>query len=207
MEDLILQQVEDEEVHAVREIILDEWRGSAISASEKSLLETYVFVNFLSLSGCGLASLSNFPELSGLMKLDLSMNRISEGLDNLSLCTELLQLNLSSNLISDIDSLRPLANLPNLLSLELADNSVTDIEDYREKVFELCSSIEVLDGLNAEGQEVSLEDEEISDDDFSPSSDSEDFEKDEDSDFEPEEKSKRKRRGGDVEPRAQKHRK
>mmetsp|Transcript_26672 Transcript_26672/g.48024 ORF Transcript_26672/g.48024 Transcript_26672/m.48024 type:complete len:185 (+) Transcript_26672:2-556(+) len=169
----------------------------------------YTSLNFLSMSGCGLTSLANFPNLGALLKLDLSKNSITGGLDNLSNCVELMQLSLTENQIKTIDSLQPLANLPNLLSLELEDNPVAEVEGYREKVFELCSSLEVLDGLNVEGQEVSMSEEEGSDEDFSPDSDFEDFEEEEeDESFDSEEeKPKRKRRGGDPEPQPRKHKK
>jgi hypothetical protein len=208
MEALIRQQVQDEDVDAVEEILLDEWKGTAISPQEKSLIETYAnSLNLLSFAGSGLTSLSNFPALGALMKLDLSQNKISGGLDNLSRCAELIQLDLIDNQIRSIDSLSPLVNLPNLLSLELHGNPVTEVEGYREKVFEICRSLEVLDGLNVEGQEVSLS-EEGSDDDFSIDSDFDDPEEEEESeadDFDSEdEKPKRKRRGGDVEPRKHK---
>jgi hypothetical protein len=208
MEALIQQQVGDEDVDTVEEIILDAWRGSSISANDKALLETYDSLNFLSLSGCGLTSLANFPSLGALYRLDLSKNSISGGLDNLAGCAVLMQLDLSGNQIKTIASLRHLASLPSLLSLELVDNSVTEVEGYREGVFELCSSLEVLDGLNVEGQEVSLEDDEGSDEEFSPS-DSEDFEEEEeDESFDSEEeKPKRKRRGGDMEPKPRKQKK
>jgi hypothetical protein len=208
MEALIRQQVQDEDVDAVEEIMLEEWKGSSISPQEKSLIETYAAsLNLLSFAGSGLTSLSNFPALGALMKLDLSQNKISGGLDNLSGCVELIQLDLIDNQISSIDSLRPLSNLHNLLSLELHGNPVTEVEGYREKIFELCNALEVLDGLNVEGQEVSLS-EEGSDDEFSIDSDFDDLEEEEESEAEEseseEEKPKRKRRGGDVEPRKHK---
>jgi hypothetical protein len=207
MEALIQQQLGDEDVDTVEEIILDAWRGSSISANDKALLETYDSLNFLSLSGCGLTSLANFPSLGALYRLDLSKNSISGGLDNLTGCAFLIQLDLSGNQIKTIASLSPLASLPSLLSLELVDNSVTEVEGYREGVFELCSSLEVLDGLNVEGQDVSLEGEEGSDEEFSPSGeDFEEEEEDESYDSE-EEKPKRKRRGGNVEPKPRKQKK
>lgn len=209
MESLIRQKLEDEVPEAIEEIELDDWKGSSISAQEKLALEALTSLNFLSLSGCGLTSLSNFPTLDALLKLDLSKNLITAGLDNLSECQELLQLSLSDNQIKTIDSLRPLANLTNLLSLELDGNPVVEVEGYREKVFELINSLEILDGLDVEGVEVSIgEGESLSDEDFSPESDDSIEEEDDEESFDSEDfKPKRKRKGGDVEPKPRKQKK
>lgn len=74
-------------------------------------------------------------------------------------------LKLSNNLIRDFENLMPLAafradvNTPQvLLNLDLGGNPVTDVERYRERIFEgLLPELEVLDGLDPEGNEVNSE--------------------------------------------------
>jgi hypothetical protein len=44
--------------------------------------------------------------------------------------------------------------LKNLYSLDLIGNPVCELENYQEMVFEMIPSLEVLDGLNQEGDEV-----------------------------------------------------
>lgn len=74
-------------------------------------------------------------------------------------------LKLSNNLIRDFENLLPLAafradvNTPQvLLNLDLGGNPVTDVERYRERIFEgLLPELEVLDGLDPEGNEVNSE--------------------------------------------------
>lgn len=205
MEDVIREQVQDEDVDSVEEISLDEWRGTGISEGDKSALETYSSLNVLSMSGCGLTSLANFPHLTTLIKLDLSDNSLTGGLEHLKHCKGLLQLNLADNNLKSIADLRPLALLANLYSLELSGNPVADIEGFRGKIFELCSSLEILDGLNANGEEDSFSDEGssvVSDEDFSPESDEDEDEEDVPSDSE---EYRPKRKGKTQEPESQPH--
>ena len=59
----------------------------------------------------GLTSLKGFPKLPKLKRLELSDNRISNGLDNLIECQELEYLNLCGNKIKDLESLEPLVSI------------------------------------------------------------------------------------------------
>lgn len=211
MEEVIREQVQDENVESVEEITLDSWESSSISAADKSMLELYTSLNVLSMVGCGLTSLVNFPALSKLIKLDLSDNALKDGLDHLKACNELLQLNLCDNQIKTIEDLSPLGQLSNLYCLELLGNDVATTEGYRAKVFELCSSLVVLDGLDEKGSEIpiSSEDEnsfEGSEDDFSIDSDLEGEDEDLQSDSE-EYRPKRTNGGNEPESNPRKYRK
>jgi acidic leucine-rich nuclear phosphoprotein 32 family protein A/C/D len=64
----------------------------------------------LSMINVGLTNLRNFPKLPNLKKLELSENRISNGLDNLLGCPNLTNINLSNNKIKELDVLQPLVN-------------------------------------------------------------------------------------------------
>ena len=50
--------------------------------------------------------------------------------------------------------------LPRLTSLELLDCPLTQEESYRDKLFEMLPSLQVIDGFNRSGDEVESDDEE-----------------------------------------------
>jgi acidic leucine-rich nuclear phosphoprotein 32 family protein A/C/D len=62
-------------------------------------------------------------------------------------------LKLGNNLIRNFDNLKQLGKVDGLINLDLSSNPVTEVQDYREALFELIPSLEVLDGLDKEGQE------------------------------------------------------
>lgn len=126
----------------ITELILDNCRSTYIDG----LTDSFTALETLSLINVGLVSLKNFPKLSNLRKLELSDNRISNGLNHLTGSPKLTHLNLSGNRIKDFDELQPLKDLENLEVLDLFNNQVTLIENYREKLFQLIPSLNYLDG-------------------------------------------------------------
>lgn len=96
----------------------------------------------------GLTTLKGFPKLPNLKKLELSDNRISNGLNYLTTSPKLQYLNLSGNKIKDLDALKPLEEFKNLAVLDLFNNDATQVENYREKVFKMLPSLSFLDGYN-----------------------------------------------------------
>lgn len=100
----------------------------------------------LSLINVGLTSLKGFPKLPNLQRLELSDNRISNGLNLLQSSPKLQNLNLSGNRISDLETLQPLKEFKHLKNLDLFNNVATSIEGYRQKVFGLIKSLKYLDG-------------------------------------------------------------
>lgn len=110
------------------------------------LTDEYTNLEILSLNNVGLTTLKGFPTLPKLRKLELSDNRISNGLNFLNGCKKLTHLNLSGNKIKDLQTLKPLEEFENLRNLDLFNNDVTNIEDYRTKVFALHPSLKYLDG-------------------------------------------------------------
>ncbi|XP_026321846.1 acidic leucine-rich nuclear phosphoprotein 32 family member A [Hyposmocoma kahamanoa] len=140
----------------VRELNLDNCRSTNIVG----LTDEYVNLEILSLNNVGLTTLKAFPALPKLRKLELSDNRISNGLNFLSGCKKLTHLNLSGNKIKDLETLKPLKEFENLKNLDLFNNEVTAIEDYRSKVFALHPSLKYLDGFDKEDREVEDSDEE-----------------------------------------------
>lgn len=126
----------------MKELNLDNSRSTNIVG----LTDEYTSLEILSLNNVGLTTLKGFPNLPKLRKLELSDNRISNGLNFLSGCKKLTHLNLSGNKIKDLETLKPLEGFENLKNLDLFNNEVTSIEDYRNKVFALHPSLQYLDG-------------------------------------------------------------
>lgn len=101
----------------------------------------------LSLINVGLVTLKGFPKLPSLQKLELSDNRISNGLAYLfDTCPNITNLNLSGNRLKDLEALKPLEKFEQLEVLDLFNNEATSIDNYREKVFALIPSLKYLDG-------------------------------------------------------------
>ncbi|XP_053603525.1 acidic leucine-rich nuclear phosphoprotein 32 family member A isoform X1 [Plodia interpunctella] len=155
----------------VKELNLDNCRSTSIVG----LTDKYVNLEILSLNNVGLTSLKGFPPLPKLRKLELSDNRISNGLNFLNGCPKLTHLNLSGNKIKDLESLKPLEEFKNLKNLDLFNNEVTGLDDYRNKVFALHPSLKYLDGFDKDDREADDSDEEErEEDEMNGNNDSED---------------------------------
>jgi len=165
MEREIQLQVNNVDPSEVEELVLDNWNGEQLSLEHKQLLERYNNLDFLSLSGCGLRSLKNFPELPNLIKLDLTHNDLSGELQSISHLPELMQVCLNSNRIATLQELEPLKPLENLISLDLDQNPVCELPEFRKKVFKILPQLKLLDDLNSEGEEGPLFSEEEEDQD------------------------------------------
>lgn len=126
----------------VTELILDNCRSTNIVG----LTDDFTALETLSLINVGLTTLKGFPTLPNLKKLELSDNRISNGLSHLATSTKLTHLNLSGNKIKDLEELKALEQFQALLVLDLFNNEATAIDSYREKIFALIPSLKYLDG-------------------------------------------------------------
>ncbi|KAJ2952309.1 hypothetical protein O0L34_g4593 [Tuta absoluta] len=134
----------------VKELNLDNCRSTNIVG----LTDEYINLEILSLNNVGLTTLKAFPTLPKLRKLELSDNRISNGLNFLKGCKKLTHLNLSGNKIKDLETLKPLEDFENLKNLDLFNNEVTAIDDYRSKVFAQHPSLRYLDGFDKDDREA-----------------------------------------------------
>ncbi|OMJ80615.1 hypothetical protein SteCoe_19100 [Stentor coeruleus] len=156
MEEIILSKTEALKFEDVEQINLESWQGNSISLQEKQILERYQNISYLSLSGCGLQDLENFPALSNLIKLNLKHNSIEKGLENLIVLKSLAHLNLSCNKIYSIETFRPLLALEDFSYLDIDGCPVTEIDDYREKIFELLPSLQAINLIDRSGNEWSF---------------------------------------------------
>ncbi|XP_045183925.1 acidic leucine-rich nuclear phosphoprotein 32 family member B-like [Mercenaria mercenaria] len=175
----------------IAELNLDNCRSQAI----EGLTDGYTALESLSIINVGLTGLKGFPKLQNLRKLELSDNRVSSGLNNLTGCVNLTHLSLSGNKIKDFEPLEPLKDLANLKSLDLFNCEVTNADDYREKVFELLPNLKYLDGYDRDDQEAEddededgvddeedFDDEEVEDEEGDDDDDDEEGEPDDDDD-------------------------
>lgn len=165
----------------ITELILDNCRSTNI----EGLTDSFVALEVLSLINVGLTSLKNFPKLPALRKLELSDNRISNGISHLTGSPKLTHLNLSGNRIKDFEELQPLKELEKLEVLDLFNNEVTATENYRDKIFELIPSLKYLDGFDREDTEAPSdeEDEANGGGDDDDEEDSSDYDEDDDNDI------------------------
>jgi len=85
--------------------------------------------------------------------LDLGLNCLNDGLENLSSCENIEYLDLKGNKIQTIEQLEPLTKLTSLKTLELLNCEIASIENYREKIFKLLPNLKYLDGLDKDGNE------------------------------------------------------
>ncbi|VVC27663.1 Leucine-rich repeat,Leucine-rich repeat domain, L domain-like [Cinara cedri] len=127
----------------IDQLILDDCRSTAIVG----LTDEYTGLRSLSLINVGLTSLKGFPKLPLLSYLDVSENRISNSLQNLSGCIQIKTLNLGQNKLKDFEAIEPLKSLENLKSLDLSNNEVTKQQGYKEFVLQkFTKTLKYLDG-------------------------------------------------------------
>lgn len=134
----------------IKELNLDNCRSKDI----EGLTDEFTNLETLSLINVGLTTLKGFPKLPNLKKLELSDNRLCNGLNILETSPKLTHLNLSGNKFKDLAALEPLKNFRHLKSLDLFNNEATTIENYREKIFKMIPSLKYLDGYDTEDCEA-----------------------------------------------------
>ena len=163
----------------IEELILDEISDNikSLSLDQKAGLELYTKLIHLSLNNIGLENLSNLPNIKGLMYLSLKNNKLNG--DDFSLIAKtypnLYKLKISGNIIESIDKLNCLKELQ-LKKIEVKDNPFSKNDaNYREKIYKLFPTVEIVDQKLKNGQEIdtsdygdmssSMEEEEYEDDD------------------------------------------
>ena len=146
----------------IEELNLDKFTEEikSLEPYHKEGLELYNNLIHLSLNDIGLENLSNFPEIKCLMILSLKYNKLKG--DDLEvipkLYPNLYKLKISFNQIDSIDKLSCLNKLQ-LKKIEVKENPFTKIDnEYRNKIYKMIPSLEIVDQMQKNGQEIDTSD-------------------------------------------------
>jgi len=133
----------------------------SFSEEDKKFLENFEDLLNLSIVSCKLKSLENLPKLDKLERLELYDNNISEGLKHLVQYPNLKVIKLGGNKIKSLDEIAELKALKEIENIDFIENPVSKEKEYSSKMWEMFSSLKVLDGLDKDGEEClsELEDE------------------------------------------------
>eukprot|EP01064_Diplonema_japonicum_P024580 TRINITY_DN3518_c2_g2_i1.p1 TRINITY_DN3518_c2_g2~~TRINITY_DN3518_c2_g2_i1.p1 ORF type:complete len:217 (+),score=56.70 TRINITY_DN3518_c2_g2_i1:49-699(+) len=140
-------------------------------------------------------SLKNFPHLQNLKELVISDHLLADLPEDFAeRYPSLTTLGLTNNKFYDIKALEPLKNCRKLTTLEVEDNPFTSTSEtpYREHLFKMVDSVQIIDNANRDGSAVCESDEEDEEDEEHEEQDEDDENSDRDIAF-----SKRKRDEGD----------
>ena len=152
----------------IEELILDKiFTAEKLTEDHKKTLEKYTSLIHLTLNQIGLTSLENFPFLKNtqivsslffikFFQIELNENKLKG--DDLEIllknCPSLYKIKLEHNLIDNFDNLKCLSNY-NIKKIDLEGNPlVSTNESYREELFKLVPSLECIDRLDKEGNEI-----------------------------------------------------
>ena len=146
----------------IEELNLDKFSENikSLEPYHKEGLELYCNLIHLSLNDLGLENLSNFPEIKCLMILSLKNNKLKG--DDFSIIPELYpnlyKLKISFNQIESIDNLSSLKKMK-LKKLEVKENPFTKNDnEYRDKIYNMLPSLDIIDQMMKNGQEVDTTD-------------------------------------------------
>lgn len=138
----------------VDQLILDDVLGkfTTFSESNKKDLEKYTNLVHLSLNGKGIQSLKNFPKLENLQVLELRGNELngSDFSEINKLYPNLYKLKVGENPLTN-NAVFKVFKDGSLRKLELEGTEISEKDEYREKLFELCENLEIIDNETREG--------------------------------------------------------
>ncbi len=97
--------------------------GTSVSQENLQVIAGLPLLKSLSLSNCGITSITPLQKATALTNLDLSGNAIRK-VDMLSMLKDIVQLNLESNAVAD---LTPISTLTSLTWLDVSSNAVTSL--------------------------------------------------------------------------------
>lgn len=167
----------------VEELYLDDIIIGTISSELKKELEGMSDLMCLSMNNCGLTSLANFPKKASLIRLELMENKFpAKELEHLTDLKELQSLSLGCNKIGTLADINPLKKLEALVQLDLSETDLAKTADYRKAVFELLPHLQVLDNLDADGNEYEYSSEN-DDDEANGEGEDEDGEEEDDGEY------------------------
>ena len=146
----------------IEELNLDKFTDNlkSLELYHKEGLELYNNLIHLSLNELGLENLSNFPEIKCLMILSLKNNKLKgDDFDTIpKLYPNLYKLKISFNQINSLDNLSCLNKLE-LKKIEVKENPFTKNDnEYRDKIYKMLPSLEIVDQMQKNGQEIDTSD-------------------------------------------------
>jgi len=177
-----LARIEDETSgqEQVEELALDSIHFQKFAPELTTAIEKFPDLLFLSLNDCLLTSLVGFPKLPKLIRLELTDNKVNAAqLANISHLIELQSLSLGGNPVSSFDDLNTLIKLNKLIQLDLFGCPVSEDPKYREKIFSLFPSLQILDNKDKDGVEVDYDEEDDDAEDFEGEGDADEAEDEE----------------------------
>ena len=167
----------------IDEIMLDGIEIGEISDELRKKLESVEEMSMLSMNDCKLKSLANLPKLPHIIRLELMNNKFpASDLKHIVKLENLQSLSLSDNTIKSVDDLKVLVDME-LLQLDLSGTELAKQADYRDKVFRMFNTLQILDNMDQEGKEIEYEDDELDFDD-NGLDDEDDEDDDDEGDFE-----------------------
>jgi hypothetical protein len=132
----------------------DQKLSRELTADDKKYLEEFVNVELLSFTNTELKALTNLPDLPDLKRIELSQNDLSGAeLKHLLKYDQLHTIKYADNKVATFEEVEAIKALT-ICNLSLEGNPVAEKEGYREKMFEIFADLEVLDGLDKDGNEV-----------------------------------------------------
>jgi hypothetical protein len=99
---------------------------------------------------------NNLERIYFIQKLNLSENSITFIHKDITLLPNLKILDLSNNLITDINKVKELQNIPKLIFLTLRGNKICMIRGYRQYIIELCPVLSQLDSAEISEKELEI---------------------------------------------------
>lgn len=136
----------------VEDLILDNTKIINISPELKAEIENLPDLICLSLNTTHLQSLTNFPNLPSLIRLELINNKFPPSdLKNILNCPSLQSLSLSNNTIQKIEDLKILEKMEDLIQLDLEETELSKRDTYRKEVFGVFKNLKILDNKDFEG--------------------------------------------------------
>eukprot|EP00347_Sterkiella_histriomuscorum_P003196 403365222 len=171
LERTILQRVPEGKkikVHEYESLLLDGVATPKMFPKDRVFLERFVNVMVLGFNSCSIRTLSKFPMMVKVVKLELQDNKIKAGLEKIIKKFPNLEiLKLGNNYIDTLAEVKKLSKHKTLRSVELYGNPICEILNYTEKILNILPDIMVLDGQDRDGNEVVTDEEDVRNDDDS----------------------------------------
>lgn len=138
------------------ELDLTEIQIGKLTVPMKHLIQSCMNIQVLSMAECDLTSLENFPKLDKLVELDVSSNSLTDS-DMKTIatqCPHIISLSIGDNNIKCVNSIEHLKPLKELEVLNCDDNPVANEPTYAKAAFKTFPKLRYLDSKDKEGKEV-----------------------------------------------------